>query len=80
MSRHNDIIEHLGKSPIICSNLGFGEQGSILTNIPKAIFVCPNIETVYKMQDQLTALNKNCVVIDEFDKPYTLSTFKSSQS
>ena len=80
MPGHNNLAEHIGKQPILCSNLGFGEQGSVLTTLSKAIFVCPNIENVYKMRDQLTALNKDCVIIDEFDKSYTLSTFKSTNN
>ena len=31
------------------------------------------------MQQQLQALNKDCVVVDDFDKPFTLSTFQSNE-
>ena len=50
MSRHNDLISAIGSTPIFCSNLGFGEQGAILSKIKKGIYVCPNIEQAEKMQ------------------------------
>ena len=43
MSRHDDLISNIGKQTIFCSNLGFGEQGAILAEMPKSIFVCPDI-------------------------------------
>ena len=80
MSRHNDLISAIGSTPIFCSNLGFGEQGAILSKIKKGIYVCPNIEQAEKMQQQLSALNINCVVVDEFSKPFTLSLYQSNKN
>ena len=80
MSRHNDLISQIGKSPIFCSNLGFGEQGSILNKIGKAIYICPNIEKARQMKQQLDALSQSNVLIDEFNRPFTLSKFQSNQS
>ena len=80
MSRHNDLISQIGKSPIFCSSLGFGEQGSILNKIGKAIYICPNIEKARQMKQQLDALSQSNVLIDEFNRPFTLSKFQSNQS
>ena len=80
MPRHNDLITNLGSTPIFCSNLGFGEQGAILSKIKKGIYVCPNIEQAKNMERQLNALNINCVVIDEFNKHFTPSLYQSNQN
>ena len=80
MSRHDDLISNLGKSTIFCSNLGFGEQGSVLSKIGKSIYICPNIEKARQMKKQLDALNYNNVLIDDFSRPFTLSKFQSSES
>lgn len=80
MSRHNDIIENIGKLPIFCSNLGFGEQGSLLSKIKKGIYITPNIEKAKQMKQQLDALSKSNVLIDEFSRPFTLSKFQSTGS
>ena len=80
MSRYNNLISQIGKSPIFCSNLGFGEQGAILNKIGKAIYICPNIEKARQMKQQLDALNQSNVLIDEFSRPFTLSKFQSNQS
>ena len=80
MSRHDDLITNLGATPIFCSNLGFGEQGAILSKIKKGIYVCPNIEQAKNMERQLNALNVNCVVIDEFNKHFTPSLYQSNQN
>ncbi len=80
MSRHNDLINNIGKSPIFCSNLGLGEQGSILSKIGKALYLAPNIEKARQMKQQLDALSKSNVLIDEFTKPFTLSKFQSNEN
>ena len=80
MSRYNDLITNIGKSTIFCNNLGFGEQGSVLSKIGKAIYICPNIEKARHMKNQLDALNCNNVLIDDFSRPFTLSKFQSSES
>ena len=80
MPRHNDLIENLNKSTIFCNNLGFGEQGAVLNEIKKGIYVCPNIEKARQMQDQLKALNCNNVLLDDFNKPFTLSKFESVEN
>ena len=80
MSRYDDLISSIGKSTIFCNNLGFGEQGSILTKIGKGIYICPNIEKARQMKAQLDALNCNNVLIDDFTRPFTLSKFQSSES
>ena len=79
MSRYNSIIENIGKKAIFCSNLGFGEQGSVLKNMPKSIFICPDIEYARNMQNQLNALNRENVIIDDFDNPFTISTYQSNE-
>lgn len=79
MSRYDDLISNLNKATIFCNNLGFGEQGAVLSRMPKSIFVCPNIEYARKMKDQLNSLNRECVLIDDFDKPFTLSKFESTE-
>lgn len=80
MSGYNDLIANLGKSTIFCNNLGFGEQGAILSKMPKSLFLCPDIAQAQQMQAQLLALNKNCVLIDDFGKPFTLSKFQSNEN
>lgn len=80
MPRYDDITSLAGKSTIFCSNLGFGEQGSVISKLDKAIYICPNIEKARQMQQQLNALNCKNVLIDDFSRPFTLSTFQSSES
>ena len=80
MSRHDDLIENLNKSTIFCSNLGLGEQGSVLSKLKRAIYICPDIEKARQMQKQLSALNQDNVLIDEFSRPFTLSKFQSNES
>ncbi|MBR6778625.1 MAG: transcription-repair coupling factor [Clostridia bacterium] len=80
MSRYDDLITNLGKSAIFCNNLGFGEQGAVLSNMPKSIFVCPDINTARNMKTQLDALCKDNVLIDDFGKPFTLTKFQSNQN
>ena len=80
MPRYNDLISSLGKATIFCNNLGFGEQGSVLKNMPKSIFVCPDSEHCKKMQNQLVALKRDCVVLSDFDKLYTFSKFQSNEN
>ena len=65
MPRYNDLISNLGTATIFCNNLGFGEQGAILKNMPKSIFICPDNESCIKMQNQLNALKRNCVVLND---------------
>lgn len=80
MSRYNDIIDHLGKCTIFGNNIGFGEQGAILSKMPKSIFVCPDIEKARNMKAQLDALHRECMLIDDFEKPFTLSKYQSSEN
>lgn len=80
MSGHNDLTTHIGKSTIFCSNLGFGEQGSILNKIGSAIYICPNIEKARQMKSQLDALNQENVLVDDFSRPFTLSKFQSVEN
>ena len=80
MSRHDDLIKSLNKSTIFCSNLGLGEQGAVLSKLKKAIYICPDIDKARQMQKQLTALNQDNVLIDEFSRPFTLSKFQSNES
>ena len=80
MPRYDDLINGIGKSTIFCNNLGFGEQGAVLKQIGKALYICPNIEMARQMKTQLDALNQESVLIDEFSRPFTLSTFESSES
>lgn len=80
MPRHNDLIENIGKTTIFCNNLGFGEQGAVLNEIKKGIYICPNIEKARQMRDQLNALNCNNVLLDDFNKPFTLSKFESVEN
>ena len=79
MSRYNNLISSIGKSTIFCNNLGFGEQGSVLKNMPKSIFICPDNEQCLKMQVQLKALKRECVVLNDFDKLFIFSKFQSSE-
>ena len=79
MPRYNDLISNLGTATIFCNNLGFGEQGAILKNMPKSIFICPDNESCIKMQNQLNALKRNCVVLNDFNKPFTFSKFQSGE-
>lgn len=80
MSRPNNLSELINKQPIFCNNLGFGEQGAILSELNSAIFLCPDIEKSNDMSAQLSALGKENVVINDFDKPFTLSKFSSSDN
>ena len=80
MSRHNNLTNHIGNSTIFCSNLGFGEQGSILKQIGKSIYICPDIEKARHMKDQLDSINQENVLIDDFSRPFTLSKFQSLEN
>lgn len=80
MSGYDDIISSIGKLTIFCSNLGFGEQGSVLSKIKKGIYICPNIEKARQMKTQLDALNCENVLIDDFSRPFTISKFQSNES
>ncbi len=80
MPRYNSLIDNLLKKPIFCNNLGFGEQGAILNQLENAIAIFPTINEARNMQLQLNAFNKKCVVIDDFDKPFTLSKFQSEDN
>lgn len=80
MSGYNDLVENLNKSTILCSNLGFGEQGAILSKIQSALFVCPDLNSAHNMKNQLDALNKENVLIDDFDKPFTLAKYSSQDN
>ena len=80
MSRYNDLISAIGKSTIFCSNLGFGEQGAVLSQIKKGIYICPSIEKARNMKLQLDALKCENVLIDDFSRPFTLSKFQSNES
>ncbi len=80
MSRYDDILSHIGKATIFGNNIGFGEQGSVASQLPKSIFVCPDIEKARQMKDQLSTLNRDCVLIDDFEKPFTLSKFQSNNN
>lgn len=77
MPRYDDLKANLNKKTIFCSHLGFGEQGAVLAQLNKAIYITTSTELARKMQAQLESLNKKCVVVDDFDKPFTLSTFES---
>lgn len=79
MPRYDDLKTNLNKKTIFCSNLGFGEQGAVLAQLNKAIYITTSTELARKMQAQLEALNKKCVVVDDFDKPFTISTFESNE-
>lgn len=80
MSGHNDIIAQIGNKTIFASNLGFGEQGAILSNIKKGVYICPNVEKARNMKAQLDALKCDNVLLDDFSRPFTISKFQSSES
>ena len=80
MPRYNYFLNKIGTTPIFCSNLGFGEQGAVLNQIKQALVVCPDIDYARKLSQQLTALKKDSVVIDDFNKPFTLAKFQSSEN
>ena len=80
MPRPHDLQQLINRQPIFCNNLGFGEQGAILSKLDTAIFLCPNIEKSNDISAQLSALGKENVVINDFDKPFTLSKFSSSDN
>ena len=67
MSRYNDFLNAVNKQTIFCNNLGFGEQGAVLKEMQSAIVVCADIEKARKLKQQLDALKKSCVLIDDFD-------------
>lgn len=79
MSGYNDLILNIGKNTIFCNHLGFGEQGAVLSKLKKAIYIAPNIEKARQMKEQLSALNVENVLIDDFNKPFTLSKFQSNE-
>jgi len=79
MPRYNDLTTSLGSATIFCNNLGFGEQGAFLKNMPKSIFICPNNDQCNKMKNQLDALKRECVVLNDFNNPFTFSKFQSGE-
>ncbi len=80
MSRFDDLKSALSTRTILCSNLGFGEQGAILSRMDSAIFVAPDRESAVDMKAQLDALNKNAILMDDFDKPFTTFKFASREN
>lgn len=78
MPRYDDLISALGKQTIFCSNLGFGEQGAILSKFKSAVYICPDIISAKNMQAQLSALGKKNVLLDDFNKPFTLYKYTDS--
>ena len=80
MSRYDDLISNIGTKPILCSNLGFGEQGALLSRLKSGIFLCNDLDKCHSMKNQLKALNKKSIVIDEFDRPFTISKFQNKDS
>lgn len=80
MSRYDDLISNICTKPILCSNLGFGEQGAILSRLKSGIFLCNDLEKCRCMQTQLSALNKKSIIIDQFDRPFTISKFQNKDS
>ncbi len=80
MSGHDDWQRLVFKQPIFCNNLGFGEQGAVLSKLNTAIFICPDIEKANNISAQLSALGKDNFVINDFDKPFTLSKYSSSDN
>ena len=80
MSGYDNLISNLNKTCIFCNNIGFGEQGAMLSKMPKSIFVCPDKVSLKKMSEQLNALGRENVVIDDFSKPFTLSVFESNDN
>ena len=52
MSRHYDLQQLINTQPILCNNLGFGEQGAILSQLSTAIFICPDTEKANNMKKQ----------------------------
>lgn len=79
MPRYDDIKSLVGKKTIFCSDIGFGEQGVVLSNLSKAIYITNSTNNARQMKDQLEALGKPSIVVDDFDKPFTLSTFQSNE-
>ena len=80
MKNIEELLNSIRKNTIFCSRLGLGEQGAVLSQIPSGIFVCPNVEYARKMKMQLDSLNKKNVLVDDFDKPFTLSKFSSKDN
>lgn len=78
MRRYDSIIENIGKTPIFISNIGSGEQGAILKHFDCSIFVCPDSDYAHAIHDQLSSLGRSSVIIDNFAKPFTLSTFTNN--
>ncbi len=73
-----DNLNLAGSKTVLCSNIGLGEQGSVLTRLKSALFVAPDLNYARQIKSQLDALGKCNVIIDDFDRPYTLSTFSNS--
>lgn len=73
-------MESIGKQTIFCNNLGFGEQAAVLSKMSSALVICANIDEAIKLKEQLQALNKEVVVIDDFDNPYTLAKFQNNDN
>ena len=80
MSRYNNFLNAVNKQTIICNNLGLGEQGAVLKEMDSALVICSDIEKTRKLKAQLDSLKKNCVVVDDFDNPYTISKFQSNEN
>ncbi len=80
MPRYHNLLENIGKNTIFCSNLGLGEQGAVLSQLKCGIFIAPNNQRCSQIEAQLKALNKNCVVINDSNKHFTLSKFSSSEN
>lgn len=80
MPRFDDVKANIKQKTIFCSNLGFGEQCAVLSHVDKAIYITSSTESAKQAKQQLDALNKPCALVDDFDKPFTLSTFQSSEN
>ncbi len=80
MPRFDDIKSKILSNPILCSNLGYGEQCALLSKFDSAIFIVSDRETAHEMKSQLMSLNKDCVLMDDFDKPFTTFKYSSSEN
>ena len=77
MPGYDSIISNIGNKTSFCSNLSIGEQGAVLKNMPASIFVCADNSYARDLGNQLNALNKSNIVIDEFNNPFVVSKFQS---
>lgn len=66
---------------LLVTGTKIGEQAYLISQLNSpSFFVVGESETAFKVQEQLTALNKRCTLLDNPDNPYLITKFQSKDT